>query len=75
MKQSWPAATRWTASRSADPLLEQGAGHDQGVFATASNRVVITPAADFIEAVALVQAIGRLVAGTHFEETLTTVSA
>lgn len=31
-------------------------------------RVVIATAADFVEAIALVQAVGGLVAGTHFQE-------
>src|SRR5690606_42027680 len=51
----WPAGG-WGA------LVEQGAGHDQRVLGAATgSRVVVAPAPDLVESVALVQSIGALV--------------
>lgn len=51
-------------------LIEQRTGHHQGILAPTGGRIVVASAADFIEAVTLVEAVGTLVAGTHFEEAL-----
>src|SRR3989338_4880359 len=49
-------------------LLEQRTDHHQGIFAAANGRVVVAAPADFIKAVTLVQAVGHLVARSHFQK-------